>query len=185
MYTLSLASLGCCITLPYTCIVLIVRPFKVAVLSFCNNPNRGDCFTYITLTWLTFLYTCSPLVSDCSNLFRSRCSILLIKGAMRGQPFCWFPGNQWANSHHVLPAICCPWWDAPPRPWFRCIRSLHPFKPLMSKYANSEPLLRYWSWASTGLVGLWGIAQQLFKIEIYFFTIPSLEITVLTWSGFW
>ena len=38
------------------------------------------CFSYILLTWLTFLRTCP----------RPQLVIVLIKGAVRGVPLCWF-----------------------------------------------------------------------------------------------
>ena len=69
----------------------LVRPLKVAdFFPFCTSPIGVPVSpTSYSHDWPSYILV-SSLVSDCSN-FRSRCSILLIKGAMRGGAFCWFP----------------------------------------------------------------------------------------------
>ena len=95
----------------------MVRPLKMAVLSLSVYPLLELCLLS-QLIWLTFLPTCP----------RPHLVTVLIKGAVRGRPLCWFPWepmsqpdinspNNWlfplptqqeGACRQVLPTICLP-----------------------------------------------------------------------------
>ena len=87
-----------------------------------------------------------------------------------------FPGNWWAHLMSIPPGPSpssreqrLPLWPARHLPhtlgcrsrtWFRRV-SPPLIEPLMAQSPSQEPFLWSWSWANTGLIGLWGEAQQL------------------------
>ena len=70
----------------------MVQPLKMAVLLLSVHPLPDQGLLHIHPMHMTDLPTYLPQApaNDCSS-FRSELSTMLIKGAVRGTPLCWFP----------------------------------------------------------------------------------------------
>ena len=127
--------------------------------------SASACFTHTQLTKLTFPHSCPRPQLITILALDQNSQLAYQKGSENHAPLFGFTGNLSfpprvkIAAHSCLPSTS--WWGIAPGPCFNHVRFPHPLNRWCLCHDSS--FLRSWCWASTGLAGLQGAAQQVLK----------------------